>query len=328
MSPPAIRASGLCMRFGDVEALRGVELSITGPGVFGFLGVNGAGKSTTMHLVNGFFQPSAGVVEVFGEPVGPERVSPRRRIGYLQQHPAFYDWMTGLEELMFHGSLVGLSRKEANEQGRALAAELGIADALSRKVGGYSGGMRQRLGLARALLGAPELLLLDEPVSALDPVGRAELLGLVRALGQRATVFMSTHILADIERIADRVTVIHKGAIVVDEPLASLKRRFLRPALELHVRAGDGAAERRPADEEAFVLALEREGWLERLERLSPSEDVEDGLLRLRLALTDADAAARALPALIAAHPLALVKLVPVEPTLEETFLSLVESAS
>src|SRR5690606_6479268 len=125
-------------------------------------------------------------------PVGPERVSPRRRIGYLQQQPAFYDWMTGQEELSFHGSLVGLTSKQAREQGQARARELGIHDALKRKVGGYSGGMKQRLGLARALLAEPELLLLDEPVSALDPVGRAELLALVRSLGERATVFMST----------------------------------------------------------------------------------------------------------------------------------------
>lgn len=321
---PALVARGLKMRFGDVEALRGVELCVEGPGVFGFLGKNGAGKSTTMQLVNGFFPPSEGVVEVFGEPVGPGRVGPRRRIGYLQQSPAFYEWMTGAEELAFHGALVGLSAKDAREQGESLAKELGIHDALKRRVGGYSGGMKQRLGLARALLGAPDLLLLDEPVSALDPVGRAELLGLVKRLGERASVFMSTHILADVERVADRVTVIDRGRIVLDEPLASLRRRHLRPVLLVELRAPVA---------DAFLDALRGAPWLERLEPVQEAERAWSDEERapqvgLRLEVADVDAAGRELVRLVAAHELALLRMTPVEPTLEETFLSLVEAPS
>lgn len=322
MSAPALVTRGLKMRFGDVEALRGVELRIDGPGVFGFLGRNGAGKSTTMQLVNGFFRPSEGAIEVFGEPVGPGRVGPKRRIGYLQQSPAFYDWMTGAEELAYHGALVGLSPKKAREEGEALAKELGIHDALSRRVTGYSGGMKQRLGLARALLGGPDLLLLDEPVSALDPVGRAELLSLVRRLGERATVFMSTHILADVERVADRVTVIEQGRIVLDEPLAALRRRHLRPLLVVELRA--------PVPD-AFQAALSEAPWLAELHSLEAeksqwSSPEEPPSVRFRLEVHDAEAAARELPRLVAEHELRLVRLTPVEATLEETFLSLVEA--
>lgn len=321
MSAPALVARALEMRFGDVIALRGVELCVDGPGVYGFLGKNGAGKSTTMQLVNGFFRPTSGVVEVFGEPVGPGRVSPRRRIGYLQQHPAFYDWMTGAEELALHGALVGLSPKQAREEGEALAKELGIFDALRRRVGGYSGGMKQRLGLARALLGSPALLLLDEPVSALDPVGRAELLGLVRRLGERASVFMSTHILADVERVADRVTVIHEGRIVLDETLAALRRRHLRPTLLVELSG--------PVPD-AFVAALRDAPWLERVDEGAPADEGSAAehaapLARFRLEVKDAEDAGRELARLVATHALSLARLAPVEPTLEETFLSLVE---
>lgn len=322
MSPPALVTRNLKMRFGDVEALRGVELCIDGPGVFGFLGRNGAGKSTTMQLVNGFFTPSEGNIEVFGEPVVKGRVGPRRRIGYLQQSPAFYDWMTGLEELVYHGGLMGLSPKRAREEGEALAKELGIHEALRRRVGGYSGGMKQRLGLARALLGGPDLLLLDEPVSALDPVGRAELLALVEKLGERTSVFMSTHILADVERVADRVTIIEQGRIVLDEPLASLRHRHLRPILLVELRA--------PVPD-AFVSALSEAPWLGRVEPVpaederGPSSAETPPSVRFRLEAEDAEAAARELPRLVVAHELALVRLTPVEPTLEETFLSLVD---
>jgi ABC-2 type transport system ATP-binding protein len=309
MSEPALRARELSMRFGEVEALRAVELAVTGTGVFGFLGQNGAGKSTLMHLANGFFAPSGGAVEIFGKRAGPTRTSPRRQVGYLQQQPAFYEWMSGREELVWHGRLMGLSRHDARAKAAALGERLGVAEALDRRVGGYSGGMKQRLGIARALLGDPLLLLLDEPVSALDPGGRAEVLELLAELGRAATVFFSTHLLVDVERVAQRVTVIHRGRILMDAPLGELQRRTLKPLLELSL----------PAVAVKLAEEIGRDPIVVHVESRR-----DDEALVLRLEVTDVLAAQRRLPALVAARGEALLSLVPVRPSLEEAFLHLV----
>ncbi|MCB9762506.1 MAG: ABC transporter ATP-binding protein [Alphaproteobacteria bacterium] len=302
MSVLALR--GVSHRFGDVEVLRSLDLVIEGPGVFGFLGVNGSGKSTTMRLVNGFLKLQAGTIEVLGQPAGP-RVD-RARVGYLPQAPAFHPWMKAREWMAFTGAVCGLSKAETRARGDALLERLGLADAAERRIGGFSGGMKQRLGLAQALLPDPALLLLDEPVSALDPVGRKELLELIQDLGRRVTVFMSTHILADVERVCDRVAILHQGRVLVNEPTSDILARYVYPVLEMKV---DGPTE-------PLVAALRARPWVQEVEQEAGGA--------LRIAVTELGVAQRAVAGIVADNDVGLVSLHARAPDLEAVFLAII----
>jgi len=314
-APPAIRLRGIVHRYGALEVLRGVDLEIRGPGTFGFLGVNGAGKTTTLRILLGFLRPTGGAAEVLGEPVGPGMA--RTRVGYLPQEPAFHAWMTGEEALLLGGRLLGFSRREARRRAGELLERLTLSDAARRRVGGWSVGMRQRLGLAQALLGSPDLLLLDEPVAALDPLGRAAVLALLRDLGRTATVFLSSHVLADLERTCDHVTILHQGRILAHEPLAALESRFFRPVFE--VLAGVDPATFRAALEALPSVALVEEG---------PADPAEPTHAAWRVWARDRDAVGREVPALVARLGVPLHRFAPVAPTLEEVFLRMVDGGS
>ncbi len=308
---PAIHLAGLAHRYGALEVLRGVDLEIHGPGCFGFLGVNGAGKTTTLRILVGFLEPTGGTVRVLGEPVGPGMPGVRARMGYLPQEPAFHPWMTGEEALLLAGALHGFARREARRRAGDLLERLDLTAAARRRVGGWSSGMRQRLGIAQALLAAPELVLLDEPVAALDPLGRAAVLTLLRELGRTSTVFLSSHVLADLERTCDHVTILHQGRILASEPLASLEGRFFRPVFEIEA---DG-------DREALRTGLAA------LPSVALVEDAEP-TPRLRVWARDRDAVGREVPALVARLGVPLRRFAAVEPTLEEVFLRMLDGAS
>ncbi len=303
MEPPSIRANGLTKAFAEVDVLKQVHLDVRGPGVFGFLGVNGAGKTTTLRILAGLLDADGGDASVHGHPAGS--LSARRDMGYLPQSPAFYGWMRAEEFLHFTGDLLGLSPSESRRRSSEWLERLGLADAAGRKIHGFSGGMKQRLGLAQALLGDPSLLLLDEPVSALDPVGRQDVLGLISELGLERTVFFSTHILGDVDRICEQVAILHEGSIVVDAPVDELRRAHLRPS---------------------FVLSIEgdHQGLADvpGVTRVREAPDPGDG--RLRVDVEDPADAARRIPAWVAAQSLGLRHLEEVQPTLEEIFLDIV----
>lgn len=310
---PAIELAQLSHRFGDLEVLHRIDLAIHGPGVFGFLGVNGAGKSTTMRILNGFLEASDGQARVLGEPVGPRTLALRRRIGYLPQVPAFHGWMTAREVLSLTAALYGMDRDRARTRSETLLERLDLGEAAHRRTAGYSGGMRQRLGLAQALLPEPELLLLDEPVSALDPVGRMETLDLIGELGEAVTVFMSTHILDDVERICDHVTILHRGRIVADEPTAGLLARYAHPVFHLAV-GGD-------ATPLSGVL-----GAHPLVSRLDVPEDPppEPGTTRLRIHTGRPEALRVEIPALLARFELPLFHFAVESADLESVFMRLV----
>jgi len=314
MAPPVLDVRSLVHRFPDVEVLKGVDLCVEGHGVYGFLGVNGAGKTTLLRILNGFLIQTGGTVKVLGEDVGPEMMHVRRRIGYLPQSPAFHGWMTGEEVLRFTGDLLGLTRVETRQQTGDVLARTGLASAARRRVGGYSGGMRQRLGLAQALLGRPDLYLLDEPVSALDPVGRQEVLDLVTDLGRQATVFMSSHVLGDVERLADHVTILHEGRVIVREATRALRARFLRPIYDVVV-SGDTSSFEKDLNESNGVGS-----W-----RVVETHDAP-ALKTLRVHVNDEGRARVALPGLVAVHGLALHRFGSTAPSLEEVFLRVIGS--
>jgi ABC-2 type transport system ATP-binding protein len=196
-----------------VRVLHDLSLEIRAGETFGYLGPNGAGKSTTIKLLLGLIRPTAGTGRVLARPLGD--ASTRGRIGFLPENPSLYEYLTGQEFLTYCGRLLGVSRSALREQVPALLAEVGLDRAARQQIRKYSKGMVQRLGLAQALLGDPHLLILDEPMSGLDPVGRKEVRDLI--LRQRAagrTVFFSTHILPDVEMICDRVGILVGGRLV------------------------------------------------------------------------------------------------------------------
>ncbi|MFW5878363.1 MAG: ABC transporter ATP-binding protein [Myxococcota bacterium] len=312
MSAPAIEVRGLTRRFGDVTAVDHLSLTVTGPGVFGFLGANGAGKTTAIRMLVGLIHPTQGEILLFGEPAEKGGTDLRSKMGYLPQDPAFYPWMTGEEYLRHAADLFGLDRKDGRGRIGELLEISGLSQAARRRVGGYSGGMKQRLGIAQALINDPELILLDEPVSALDPVGRAEVLELVRTLGEKATVFMSSHILADVERVCEEVAIIDEGKLLIHERTASLRAGAIRPIVTCRVR---GRGER-------LEEMLRDESWVADV-RHEPDQEGSNAET-LRMTVTDLAEAEQGLPRIIARAGVGLVSLAPVTPSLEEVFIELV----
>ncbi|HEY0444137.1 MAG TPA: ABC transporter ATP-binding protein [Candidatus Limnocylindrales bacterium] len=230
----AIATTGLTKHYPGVAALTGLTLEVPAGSIYGFLGPNGAGKSTTIKLLAGLTRPTSGTSSVAGIPVSAG-ADYRREVGYLAQEPRFYDWMTGRETLRFVTSLYPTDRRSDDSAITALLARVGLADAGDRKTGTYSGGMRQRLGIAQALVGRPSVLLLDEPVSSLDPIGRREVLELMQDLKGETTVFYSTHILDDVERVSDHVAILDAGKLVRAEPTAQLLASFTKDRLRVGI---------------------------------------------------------------------------------------------
>ena len=200
----------LSKSFGEQKIIKNLNLSVPEGSVFGFIGQNGAGKTTTMKMVLGLLQPDEGEIRVCNEPVRFGQTKTNQYIGYLPDVPEFYNYMTAIQYLTLCGEIVGLSKKIISQKGQRLLSLVGL-DGVEKRIGGYSRGMKQRLGIAQALLADPKLLICDEPTSALDPVGRKEILDILYKIRGTTTVLFSTHILSDVERICDHVALLNDG---------------------------------------------------------------------------------------------------------------------
>jgi ABC-2 type transport system ATP-binding protein len=305
----AILCRGLTKNYSAVRALDGLDLSVPRGSVFGFLGRNGAGKTTTMRLLAGLAAPTSGRAWIDGmETTGADRLA-RTRFGYLPQNPAFYTWMSAREYLDYVGRIQGLPATERRRQIGELLDLSDLQSAAKRRIGGYSGGMLQRLGIAQALIGNPPVLLLDEPTSALDPAGRYEVLELISRISGRRTVFFSSHILNDIERVCDRLAVLHQGRLLLVSGVKELLEQYPVNAAELEVDAA--AAEDAVA---AFVSEAESLAWV-----ASVSRDAR--VIRV-LARNVADGKRELLP-LAVRHGLVLDRFAWIRPSLEEIFLQM-----
>ena len=238
----AISTAGLTKHYPGVAALTDLSLDVPTGSIYGFLGPNGAGKSTAIKMLAGLTRPTSGSASVAGIPVvaGPGY---RREVGYLAQEPRFYDWMTGRETLGFVASLYPATDRADAARVAAVLARVGLADAADRRTGTYSGGMRQRLGIAQALVGRPAVILLDEPVSALDPIGRKDVLDLMRELKGETTVFYSTHILDDVQRVSDHVAILDHGRLVKAAPTHVLLGSFTANTLRVVLGGATSATE-------------------------------------------------------------------------------------
>jgi ABC-2 type transport system ATP-binding protein len=316
VSGSAVRCHGLTKRFGGahgVLAVDGLDLDVPAGSVFGLLGPNGAGKTTTLRLITGLAEPTAGEATIDGTRVDPRDPGARRAIGVLDQDPRYYGWMTGRELVTLAGRLQGLGARDAGTRAAAALEQVGLAEAAARRVGGYSGGMRQRLGIAQALVAEPSLLILDEPVSSLDPEGRRDLLALIAELRQRATIIFSTHVLADVERICDRVGILDHGRLVTEGPLDELLAGYALPLYRLDPEPG----------QEALVAALTTRlaevPWIDRV------TETESGIV---VSVSDGGLASSGLLSIVVDVGVRLAAFERVRPSLEDVFLRLVGRAA
>ncbi|MDG5817947.1 ABC transporter ATP-binding protein [Natronococcus sp. A-GB7] len=243
----AINIDGVTKRFGDELALEGLDLTVREGEVYGFLGPNGAGKSTTINLLLDFIRPTAGGVTVFGRDAQEGSLEIRERTGILPEGIELYDRLTGRQHVEF-----AIESKAADDDADELLSRVGIADAADKKAGGYSKGMAQRLTLATALVGEPDLLILDEPSTGLDPNGAREMREIIREENRRgATVFFSSHVLGQVEAICDRVGILRDGELIAEDTIAGLEDA-VPDRTRLRVRL-----DRIPEDSAAALSAVE-----------------------------------------------------------------------
>ena len=303
----AIRCEKLTKRYNAVTALDGLDLTVPAGIVFGFLGPNGAGKTTTIKLLSGLTRPTAGRAWLAGAEVTAGDGEARARYGYLPEEPTMYGWMSGREFLAFSGELFGMSGRALSTRVEELLELVELKEAAKRRVSGYSRGMRQRLGLAQALINRPTVLLLDEPVSALDPMGRREVLSLLERLRHETTVFMSTHILGDVERVCDRVAILDHGRLVTEAAQAELREKYATPIFEIELE-GTGAAE-------SLRARIAGERWLAQATAQGDT---------LRVVAGDLALAKEELPRAVVASGLTLLRYELKLPSLEDVFVRLV----
>ena len=220
-----LSVKNLKKRYGNKEVLKGLDLTVPENSVFGLVGKNGAGKTTVMKAVLGLLMPDEGEVYVCGRKVSFGQTETNKFIGYLPDVPEFYSFMTSLEYLQFCGRLSGLDERSIKERSSRLLRLVGMNDSTHR-IGGFSRGMKQRLGIAQALMNSPKLLICDEPTSALDPIGRKEILEVLYAAKEETTIVFSTHILSDVERICTNVAFMNDGVIALQGEISTVREKF------------------------------------------------------------------------------------------------------
>ena len=275
MDAPVIATRGLRRWFGEKRAVADLSLEVRAGEIFGFLGPNGAGKTTSLKMLLGLILPTGGEGRVLGEPLGDRGA--RARIGFLPEHFRFHEWLNGRELLHVHGRLYGLAGPVVRDRTEALLARVDLRDAAERRLGTYSKGMAQRLGLAAALLSEPRLVFLDEPTSGLDPLGRLLVRDVIRGLrDQGVTVFLNSHLLGEVEATCDRVAFVKQGRVVHEHVLASE-----REGLEVEVRA-EGLTDAALAAVGALGHDLRRDGA--RLRLRVPSRETLPEIARVLVA--------------------------------------------
>ncbi len=291
--------------FGSLEVLRGLSFSVPEGSVFGFIGKNGAGKTTTMKMILGFLPVSGGEINVCGESVNFGSSRTNRFIGFLPDVPEFYGYMRPKEYLRLCGQVIGQSSKEISQQTEELLGLVGL-DGVNRRISGFSRGMKQRLGIAQALIGKPRLLICDEPTSALDPVGRREILDIMRKINNRTTIVFSTHILSDVERVCDTVGILDKGRLALEGRLADIRSTYSKDAVLVELSSpADAAKLIRPLASLPSVLNAE----------------ANENIVTVNLRSTDNGEVLCA----IAAQRVPVVRYEVLEPTLENVFMEVIK---
>jgi ABC-2 type transport system ATP-binding protein len=257
---PAILCHSLTKQYRDVLALDHLDLVVPMGSVFGFLGTNGAGKTTTIKLICGLTRPTNGSIRILGNDIEQDEMAVKSLIGYLPQSPRFYGWMSPRELLDYIGQLHQYPSSKRIQRSAEVLELVGLTKASKRRIAGFSGGMLQRLGIAQAIYHRPAILLLDEPTSSLDPAGRYEVLELIRQLKSEMTIFLSSHILDDVQRISDDIAILHEGKLVLQADIHTLLQKTVSNTFRLTVDENECAAL------QSFSKVLERNAWSDSLE--------------------------------------------------------------
>ncbi len=235
-----LELSHVSKSFGDNKIIDDLCFSVPEHCIYGFVGRNGAGKTTTMKMILGMIKPDSGDIRVQGEQVTFGQNTTNRYIGYLPDVPEFYNYMTPMEYLTLCGKVTGMPAEKISQRADELLYMVGLGD-VRKRIRGFSRGMKQRLGIAQALMNRPKLLICDEPTSALDPVGRKEILDILLRVHGETTVLFSTHILSDVERVCDEIAILHQGNIVLSGSVEEVKNRRRAGGYEIEFFREDGA---------------------------------------------------------------------------------------
>ncbi len=229
---PAIEIKNLHKKYGKTPALRGVNLEIE-PCIFGLLGPNGAGKTTLLKILLGLIKPDQGSAKIFGYDCLSQSLEIRKMLGYLGEDHRFYEYMKGKEYLEFIGLIKGLTKEKVKLQTKEILEKVKLSEFGDKKIKEYSQGMKQRLGLAQALIGNPKVIILDEPTSNLDPIGRNDFLKIIKEIGEAdTTVVLSSHILGEVEQVCDSLVFLDKGQIVYQGKWPELREKFPQKSLQ------------------------------------------------------------------------------------------------
>ncbi len=307
-----IRTQGLSKSYKEVTALRTLDVEVPGNIILGVLGPNGAGKTTTIKLLLGLTKPTTGTASVFGHDIVRDSIEIRRRVGYLAQDPRYYENMTARETLRFKADFFYRGPKtEIERRVDELLDLVDLADKADRPIKGFSGGERQRLGIAQALVNSPDLLVLDEPAASLDPMGRRDVLDIIVRLRETATIFFCTHILADVQRVSDVVAILNKGELVARAPIKELLAGSGGVAYSIVIK-GDASEVRKRVAAETWVSGIETTAG--------------NGQATWTVSITDEAAAeAKLLRMILADEHTAVTEFGRRQYDLEEVFMSIVE---
>lgn len=294
-----VETYNLCKYYKEKKAVDNLNLEVPEGIIFGYLGPNGAGKTTTIRLLLNLAKPTSGHAVVLGEDIRKSK-NYLKSIGFLPDVPNFYNCFTAKEYLSILADIIGVDKKRVDEV-------LEIVDLKNEKkrIGTFSRGMKQRLGIAQALLPNPKLLILDEPTSALDPQGRKEVLDLISSLRGEKTIFFSTHILSDVERICDRVGILKEGKLLLNDTIDNLKRKFSLRVLNIEVSNPNKLSER-----------LKSEIWIEDISFTNKNI--------LQIKVKDVEKAQKDIPRIISEEDLLLYHFEFLEPSLEDIFFEVI----
>ncbi len=292
--------------FGSTQVIQDLSFRVEEHSVFGFLGRNGAGKTTTMKMVLGFLQPDSGEIRVNNRKVRYGNTKTNQVIGYLPDVPEFYGYMRPMEYLRLCGEITGLSKKIIRQRSEEMLSLVGL-EGVNKRIGGFSRGMKQRLGIAQALLNEPKLLICDEPTSALDPVGRKEILDILSVAREKTTIVFSTHILSDVERICDSIGILEGGKLALSGTVAEVKNRKRKDVVQIETAGG-----------------LANDLLIEKLRSLSFVNEVTRKEHGLDIQLTHLEENNQRLLAFLVAEKISLLHYEVMEPTLENLFMEVI----
>lgn len=303
-----LEVKNLKKSFANRTVLDGLSFKVEEHSVYGFLGQNGAGKTTTMKTILGLLQADSGEIWVNGEKVAYGQTKTNQYIGYLPDVPEYYGYMTPKEYLRLCGEITGMNKVDCKTRTEELLQLVGLEKA-NKKIAGFSRGMKQRLGIAQALLNEPKLLICDEPTSALDPIGRKEILDILYRVKEKTTVIFSTHILSDVERICDKIALIHNGKIHLQGDLLELKNQHKQEGIEIEF-----------ANQQDYEQFIEKASLLHNI--CKPKKDASN-----TIEIRGGNSQQIPMKALqiLADNQIVPIKFMKLEPTLEELFMEVVK---